>query len=148
MAKQRKRSFESWAAAEEMYFKVLSGAAVYQTALGQAVHGNVKWISGLQPRKIGLCRLEDANGGIVIVVEREGVTAHYLSEWLQLIQTQEAPSTKKEYMPSYKAWLDRRQLAAQAKTLQEEAAARAAQSSIGCSRLPTAPIVNQDVRQY
>lgn len=148
MGKKRIHTFSTWADAESAYERASKQAGALDVALGDLVRGAVKWIDGEQPRKIGLCKLSAPHGGVVILVEQKMVGALYLDEWLNRVQTQPPPSTKKEYMPDYRAWLDIRRLASSAKAEQEQAQERAAQESQGCARGAPAQIVDQNVRTY
>lgn len=148
MPKKRKRRFATWADAEIAYDVANKTSNVLDIALREMVLGRVKWLEGEQPRRIGLCRLEGAHGGVVILVEREMIVAKYLDEWARLIQAQEAPPTKKEYMPEYKAWLDLRRLAARAKNEQRIVNERLADEAKGCQRSTLPSEVDQDVRTY
>ena len=146
--RKRKHRYGSWADAESAASAHQKAEAVLCIALRELVTGKVKWLDGEQPRKIGLCKLGAAHGGVVILVEREYINARYLEEWLGDVQQREAPPGTRDYMPEYKAWLDIRRLAAAAKTEQEQAKDKAAQERQGCQRSPIAPIVDQDVRTY
>lgn len=145
---KKRRQFESWADAEAAYNASSKLAGALQLALTDLVSGSVKWIEGEQPRKIGLSRLAAAHGGIVILVERHGIGAMYLEDWLSSEQSRPAPLTTKEYMPEYRAWLDVRRLAAAAKTAQAEAIKKADEEGKGCQRTGIPPEVDQKVRKY
>lgn len=148
MAKKRTHTFSTWTDAEVAYVASSKMAGCLDIALRELVYGAVKWLSGEQPRMIGLCKLKEKHGGVVILVEREMVGAMYLNEWLEKVQTAEAPPTKKDYMPEHKAWVDIRRLAAAAKTEQEQAQERARAEAGGCQRGGLAKEVSQDVRTY
>lgn len=147
MGKKRVHTFSTWTDAELAYEASSKIAGVLGIALRELVNGTVEWLPGEQPRKIGLCKLKDPHGGVVVLVEREMVGAMYLNEWLDQVQTQPAPNAK-TYMPQYKAWLDIRRLAAEAKTKQEQAHQAAVEEGKGCSRTVMPPVVDQDVRTY
>jgi hypothetical protein len=147
MGKKRVRKFSTWVDAEIAYTAATKRADCQAIALEAIVRGTVKWLPGEQPRKIGLCRLKDQHGGVVILVDRELVGALYLNDWLEMVQTLEAP-TGRDYMPAYRSWLDVRRLAAAAKTAQEEARARAASVAEGCQRGGIPPEVNQNIAAY
>lgn len=148
MSQKRKRAFATWADAEIAYEVSSRMLSVLDIALREMVLGKVKWLEGHQPRKVGLCKLDGAHGGVVILVEREMIGAQYLDEWVTRIQSQEAPPTKKEYMPEYKAWLDLRRLAAKAKDEQRIVNERLAEEAKGCQRSALPGVVDQDVRTY
>jgi len=148
MAKTRKHTFSSWADAEAAYRAASKMGGILDIALRELVQGRVKWIEGDQPRKIGLCRMWEAHGGVVILVDRHMIGALYLDDWLARVQTQSAPPTSKDYTIEYKAWLDIRRLAAAAKTEQERAQERAAQEAHGCERIPIPQEVDQNIRTY
>ena len=148
MSSKRKRRFTTWVDAEIAYDALNRMSNALDIALRELVLGRVTWLQGAQPRKVGLCKLDGAHGGVVILVEREMIGAQYLDEWASRIQEQVAPPTKKEYLPEYKAWLDLRRLAAKAKDEQRIVHERLLEESKGCARSALPGIVDQDVRNY
>lgn len=147
MGKKRNRAFSTWTDAELAHEVVSKMSGALAIALEELVHERVRWLSGEQPRKVGLCKLSEKHGGIVILVEREMVGAVYLNDWLEQVQRRPAPHTK-EYLPEYKAWLDIRRLAAAAKSEQEQAQERAATEAKGGERRALPAEVDQNVRTY
>jgi len=147
MGKKRARTFSTWADAEIAYRDASKSSGCLTIALTSLVHGTVKWIEGEPPRRIGLCRLKEAHGGVVILADRHMVGAYYLNDWLERAQSQEAPPGR-DYMPEYKAWLDIRRLAAAAKAEQEKAQDEAASEAKGCSRSAPTQEVDQNIRTY
>jgi hypothetical protein len=145
---KRVRKFGSWADAEIAHDAAQKCASVLEIALLELALKRVKWLVGdTGSRRVGLCRLEAAHGGVVIIVEKGMVGARYLDEWVAQVEKY-APCTKKEYMPEYKAWLDIRQLAAKAKEEQRAVYERLLASSSGCTSTTPASIVDQNVRSY
>ncbi len=148
MGKKRKRTFQSWADAELAYNEAQQLGWILHAGLAAMVHDRVKWIKGLTPRRLGVCKLEAAHGGIAILVDSDGISAHYLDRWIATIEAMPAPLEKKEYTKEYKAWLDLRKLAAAAKAEQRAAQDRMSASREGCQRTPLPAVVDQSVRQY
>lgn len=148
MSHKKKRRFATWADAEIAYDVANRMSSVLDIALTAMVKGAVHWIDGEQPRKIGLCKLEAAHGGVVILVEREMVGAQYLDEWIIRTQAQPAPTVGSLNMPEYRAWLDRQQLARKAKHEQSVVNNRLRAEAAGATRRPLPPVVDQDVRKY
>ena len=148
MGSKRKRTFKSWADAETAFDEAQKQGWITFAALDAMVHDRVKWIKGLTPRRVGVCKLDAAHGGIAILVDRDGISAHYLDGWISTIEAMPPPLLKKEYTKEYKAWLDLRKLAAAARSEQRTANDRAEEASKGCQRTPIPGVVDQEVRQY
>ena len=148
MSHKRKRRFATWADAEIAYDAASRMSGVLEIALRELVLEKVKWIPGEQPRKIGLCKLDGAHGGVVILVEREMIGAQYLDEWAGRIQAQPAPPASNQYKPEYRAWLDLQQLATKAKNEQRIVNERLMAEAKGPTTIPLPKVVDQDVRQY
>lgn len=146
-SKKKVRRFPTWADAEIAHSVSDRMAAVLDIALHDLVRGTVKWVEGAKAKKIGLCRLTEAHGGVVILVERTMVGARYLEEWATGILAIPAPNAK-DYSIKYKAWLDTRWLATAALEHRAVAKARAAEAAKGCQRIPIAGEVDQDIRKY
>lgn len=147
MSHKKTRTYRTWEDAEAAHRTASKMAELLQSALEELVRGKVQWLEGRAPRKIGLCKLAAPHGGIVILVEREMIGAQYLTAWSDMVQGTPAPPAR-DYKPEYKTWLDIRRLAAAALTMREDARAKAAEESKGCSRMPLPGVVDQDVRSY
>lgn len=145
---KKKYTFSTWSDTDAAYKASSRQAGALEIALGELVRGAVKWIEGEQPRKIGLCRLKDPHGGVVILVEQKVIGALFLDDWLLRVQTQPPPSTRREYMPDYRAWMDVRRLATAAKVEQDKAQDRAFSEAQGCQRAALPKEVDQNVRTY
>lgn len=150
MANKRKRvrRFSTWADAEMAYDIANKMSNVLDIALAELVRGQVQWIQGEQPRKIGLCKLRAAHGGVVILVEREMIGARYLDEWANEVQTRPSPPHTKGYQPEYNAWLDIRRLATKAKDEQRIVHEQLIEEAKGCARPGAPSIVDQSVPKY
>jgi hypothetical protein len=146
---KRKRKFSTWADAEFAHDAAQRSTGILEIALRELVHGKVTWLNGdLNVRRVGLCKMDGAHGGVVIISDRSMVTAYYLEEWVNRIMTMPAPLSKKEYMPDFKAWLDFRALAGKVKDTQRAANEQFSGGEGICRRTVPAGIVDQDVRSY
>lgn len=148
MSHKRRRRFTTWADAEIAYDVANRMSSILEVALREMVKGTVKWIPGEQPRRIGLCKLDAAHGGVVILVERDMIGAQYLDEWAHRTLSEPAPPATNKYKPEYRSWLDRQQLATKAKNEQRIVNERLRTEATGATRLQLPPVVDQDVRQY
>ena len=147
MGVKRNQQFGTKADAEAAWRAATKVSGILEIALRELVIGRVKWLDGESPRRIGLCQLGQPHGGVVILVDQWMIGARYLEEWLGDVQSKPAPNTR-DYMPEYKAWLDIRQLAAQAVNEMTKANEWAAEKAKGCQRTALPGIVDQDIRTY
>jgi hypothetical protein len=146
---KRKRKFSTWADAEFAHDAAQRSTGILEIALRELVHGNVKWLSGdLNVRRVGLCKMDGAHGGVVIISDRNRVEAYYLEEWVNRMLTMPAPLSKKEYMPDYRAWTDFRALASRVMNEQRVANERLSGGDGLCKSTPLPAIVDQGVRHY
>lgn len=144
MAKARKHRFPTWSDAElneEVSRKSLN---VHEVALRELVRGRVTWIKSevVLSRKVGVCALEEAHGGVVILVEAGMISPYYVDEWCFRVRQQTAPPTCREYMPEYKSWIDIRQIADRVKEMQMEVSNRLAREGASPARTAIAPEVD------
>jgi hypothetical protein len=148
---KRKRTFESWEAAEIAFRDEAKVRGVLEIALRELAYGQVQWIQGeLIPakRKIGLCKLVAPHGGVVIVQEYGMVSAVYLDEWVARVERIPGPNTRRDYDIEYRSWLDLWNLARIAKQRRDDAVEAAFPKSEFGHRDPISPEVDQSVRQY
>lgn len=146
MSSKRKRRFATWADAEIAEDASRKQVAPLEIALKELVLGKVTWVEGeFNCRKIGLCKLDGAHGGVVVIVERSMVGARYLDEWAGQMQAMPPPLSSKEYTREYKAWLDIRRLAARAKSEQQAVNDRLREAAFV---RPIGSTVDQSVRTY
>lgn len=146
MSGKRKRRFASWADAEIAEDASRKQIASFEIAMKELVLGKVTWVEGeFNRRKIGLCKLDGAHGGVVVIVEASMVSARYLDEWAGLIQALPPPLSSKEYTREYKAWLDLRRLAVRAKSEQKDVNDRLREA---VAVRPIGSVVDQSVPSY
>jgi hypothetical protein len=117
---RRKYKFESRQEAEEAFEKEHKELGLYQLALhDQMVKKDTHWITDTKTRiKIGLSRVAGATGGIVVLVDKNRASVHYLDDWLQSISKLTPPhSTFKDHVNE---WNGLQNLASQAQTYRRE----------------------------
>lgn len=147
MSVKRNQQFGTKKDAEAAWRAASKISGILEIALRELVTGQVKWLDGEAPRRIGLCQLGKSHGGVVILVEQSMIGARLLEEWLEDVQSMPAPNCR-DYMPNYRAWLDIRQLAAQAVNEMTKANERAAEEAKGCQRIAPPGEVDQNIRTY
>lgn len=148
MAKKKMR-FATWADAELAQREASKDVGVLEIALRELAFGNVQWLKGdMGVRSIGLCKLDAAHGGVVIIKNRKSVGARYLDDWANQIQTWPAPPSKREYEADYREWLDLRRLATSAKEEQRRVHEALSTRNSSCTMRAPASIVDQSVPSY
>jgi hypothetical protein len=146
MSGKRKRRFSTWADAEIAEDAARKQIAPLEIALKELVLGKVLWVEGeFNCRKVGLCKLDGAHGGVVVIVERSMVGARYLDGWASQMQALHPPLSSKEYTREYKAWLDLRGLATKAKAEQKAVNDRLREAAFV---RPIGTVVDQSIRSY
>jgi len=144
MGKPRKHRFPTWTDAEINEEVARKSLNVHEIALRELVRGKVTWIQSeeVNSRRIGVCALKEAHGGVVIIHEREHLAPYYVDEWCNRIRQLSAPITSRKHMPGYKAWLDSQKLADKVKSLQMEASNELWRERHSPAVGPSAPLVD------
>jgi hypothetical protein len=151
MSRQRKMKFESWKEAEAAYCQESKDRAILDSVVRELVIGKVDWIQGdlIQAhRKVGVCQLDRAHGGIVIIQEYGFVSAKYLESWVDAVIKIPAPMFRHKHESEYKNWLDIQTLAKAARQRRDDFLERKAIAECVPNRLPMAPLVDQNIRTY
>lgn len=111
---RRKYKFGSRQEAEDAFEQEHKELSLHQLALhDQFVKKEMDWVTDPKSRiKIGLSRLAGATGGIVVLVDKNRASVHYLDDWLKSIDSTERSSSCKEH---YNEFLGLKHLAAVAR---------------------------------
>lgn len=113
------RRFNSWEDAEVAERQASKERGILEDAVHALANNQVKWMQGLGHR-VGMCKLDSASGGIVILLEGGITSARYLDEWYNKVLSIPAP-TVLENQKAYRRWVDLQEIAAKVKIEQTRA---------------------------
>lgn len=117
---RRKYKFESRQEAEDAFEQEHKELGLYQLALhDQLVKKETHWITDPKSRiKIGLSRVAGATGGIVVLVDKNRASVHYLDDWIRSIDGLHPPASN--FKDHVNEWNGLKSLASQAQAYRRE----------------------------